>query len=70
MGTQKGLSQDQDRWKQGRLPGGGDTGTGLERCCQKERGTLIPGGESGRESHRGMCWGTLEWLHYLKGGLQ
>lgn len=41
-----------------------DTGTGLEGCCQKERGTLIPGGERGRESHRGVCWGTLEWLHY------
>lgn len=70
MGTQKGLSQGQDRWKQGGLPGGGDTGTGLEGCCQKERGTLIPGGESGRESHRGVCWGTLEWLHYFKCGLQ
>ena len=30
MGAQKGLSQGHDRWKQERLPGGGNAGPGLE----------------------------------------
>lgn len=36
----------QDRWEQGRLPGRGSTGTGLEGgegFCQEERGTGIAG---------------------------
>lgn len=71
LGIQRGLSQGQDRWEQGRLPGGGGAGTEDEKdvasvARRREKQGLQAEGVAGTATE-GCVGGALSGWAILSG---